>query len=160
MKLSNLIKWELACLNLESTEKNETIVEMVEVLVQKQVISNKKVFLREIFEREEFGSSGIGYGVAIPHARTEVVEEIVIAFGRSQKGINFESLDRKPAHLIFLIASPIKDNELYLRTLARLSRFLRERKFRQGLLKAETTDEVLSILNRFEEDLPSLSAVF
>ncbi len=160
MKLSNLIKWELACLNLESTEKNETIVEMVEVLVQKQVISNKKVFLREIFEREEFGSSGIGYGVAIPHARTEVVEEIVIAFGRSRKGINFESLDRRPVHLVFLIASPIKDNELYLRTLARLSRFLRERKFRQGLLKAETTDEVLSILNRFEEDLPSLSAVF
>ena len=160
MKLSNLIKRELACLNLESTEKTETIVEMVEVLVQKQVIRNKKVFLKEIFEREKFGSSGIGYGVAIPHARTEVVEEIVIAFGRSQKGINFESLDRKPAHLIFLIASPTKDNELYLKTLARLSRFLRERKFRQGLLKAETAEEVLSILNSFEEDLPSLSAVF
>ncbi len=160
MKLSNLIRRELTCLNLESTEKTETIVEMVEVLVQKQVIRNKEVFLRELFEREKFGSSGIGYGVAIPHARTEVVKEIIIAFGRSQIGINFESLDRKPAHLIFLIASPAKDNELYLKTLARLSRFLRERKFRQGLLKAETTDEVLSILNSFEEYLPSLSAMF
>lgn len=160
MKLSNLIKREVTCLNLESTEKNETIVEMVEVLVQKQVIRNKEVFLREVFEREEGGSSGIGYGVAIPHARTEVVEEIIIAFGRSQKGINFESLDRRPVHLVFLIASPVKDNELYLRTLARLSRFLRERKFRQGLLFAETTEEVLFILNSFEEDMPSLSAVF
>ena len=89
-----------------------------------------------------------------------VVKEIIIAFGRSQKGINFGSLDKKPVHLVFLIASPTKDDELYLRTLARLSRFLRERTFRQGLLQAKTTDEILSVINSFEENLPSLSGVF
>ncbi len=160
MRLSNLMKQELICLDLESTEKNDTISEMVEVLVQKQAIRNREIFLREVSERERFGSSGIGEGVAIPHARTEVVEEIIIAFGRSHKGIDFESLDRKPVYLIFLIASPVKDNELYLRALACLSRFLRESKFRQGLLQAKTTDEVFSMLSSFEEKLPSLSSRF
>ena len=160
MKLSNLIRQELICLDLESTEKNDTISEMVEVLVQKQVIRDREVFLREVSERERFGSSGIGEGVAIPHARTEVVEEIIIAFGRSHKGIDFGSLDRKPVYLIFLIASPTKDNDLYLRTLARLSRFLRESKFRKGLLQAETADDILSMLGSFEESLPSLSSRF
>lgn len=160
MKLSNLVRQELICLDLESTEKNDSIIEMVEVLVQKQVINDREIFLKEVSEREKFGSSGIGDGVAIPHARTEVVEEIIIAFGRSQKGIDFGSLDRKPVYLVFLIASPTKDNDLYLRTLARLSRFLREIKFRHGLLQAKTPDEVFSMLNSFEEDLPSLSSRF
>ena len=160
MKLSDLIRRELICLDIESTEKTGSIVEMAESFARERIIGDKRVFLREVLGREKAGSSGIGEGVAIPHARTAMVEEIIIAFGRSRRGISFGSLDGKPVHLIFLIASPTSDNELYLRTLGRLSRFLREREYREGLLQAKTVDEVFFTLNSFEERLPSLSALF
>ena len=160
MKLSDLIRRELICLDIESTEKTGSIVEMAESFARERIIGDKRVFLREVLGREKAGSSGIGDGVAIPHARTGMVEEIIIAFGRSRRGISFESLDGKPVYLLFLIASPTNDNELYLRTLGRLSRFLREREYREGLLRAKTVDEVFFTLNSFEERLPSLSALF
>lgn len=99
MRLTNLVGHELICLDLELTRKTEAIIEMVERFVQKQVVKDREIFLKEIFERERLGSSGIGKGVAIPHARTEMIKDIVIAFGRSQKGIDFDSLDKKPATL-------------------------------------------------------------
>ena len=157
MKLSGLIRRELICLNLESTEKDNTITEMVEMLAQKQVIKDKKIFVKEVLEREKLNTTGIGRGVAIPHARTEMVEEVTIALGRSQGGIDFESLDSKPVYLIFLITSPTNDNGLYLRTLARLSRLLKDRKFRQNLLHAKTADEILSHVSDFEERFAPIS---
>ncbi len=160
MKLSDLIKRELVCLDIESTEKTGSIAEMAESLARENIIRDKRVFLREVLGREKMGSSGIGEGVAIPHARTGMVEEIIIAFGRSRRGINFESLDRKPVYLLFLIASPTNDNELYLRTLSCLSRFLREKECRESLLQAKTVDEVFFTLNSFEERLLSLSNLF
>ena len=160
MKLSNLIKRELVCLDIESTEKTGSIAEMAESLARENIIRDEGAFLREVLGREEMGSSGIGEGVAIPHARTGMVEEIIIAFGRSRRGINFESLDKKPVYLLFLIASPTNDNELYLRTLSCLSRFLREREYRESLLQAKTVDEVFLTLNSFEERLLSLSNLF
>lgn len=160
MKLSNLIKRELVCLDIESTEKTGSIAEMAESLARENIIRDEGAFLREALGREEMGSSGIGEGVAIPHARTGMVEEIIIAFGRSRRGINFESLDKKPVYLLFLIASPTNDNELYLRTLSCLSRFLREREYRESLLQAKTVDEVFLTLNSFEERLLSLSNLF
>ena len=160
MKLSDLIKRELVCLDIESTEKTGSIAEMAESLARENIIRDKGVFLREVLGKEEMGSSGIGEGVAIPHARTGMVEEIIIAFGRSRRGINFESLDRKPVYLLFLIASPTNDNELYLQTLSCLSRFLKEREYRESLLYAKTVDDVFFTLNSFEERLLSLSNLF
>jgi fructose-specific phosphotransferase system IIA component len=160
VKLSDLIKRELVCLDIESTEKTGSIAEMAESLVRENIIRDEGVFLREVLGREKMGSSGIGEGVAIPHARTGMVEEIIIAFGRSRRGINFESLDRKPVYLLFLIASPTNDNELYLQTLSCLSRFLREREHRESLLQAKTVDEVFFALNSFEKRLLSPSNLF
>lgn len=160
MKLSDLIKRELVCLDIESTEKTGSIAEMAESLARENIIRDEGVFLREVLGREKMGSSGIGEGVAIPHARTGMVEEIIIAFGRSRRGINFESLDRKPVYLLFLIASPTNDNELYLQTLSCLSRFLREREHRESLLRAKTVDEVFFALNSFEKRLLFPSNLF
>ncbi len=153
--LSDLMKPELICLNLKSARKDASIIEMAEMLHKKQIIRDEKDFTEKVFRRENLGSSGIGQGVAIPHARTAQVRETKIAFGRSIKGIEFESLDEKPVHLIFLIASPRSDNELYLGTLARLSQLLIGESFRETLLKAGTKEEILLAISRFEEKLDS-----
>ena len=157
VKLSNLMRRELIHLNLESTERTDAIIEMAGMFVQERIIRDKEVFIEEVFEREKLGGTGVGQGVAIPHARTEMVKDIIVAFGRSQRGINFESPDSKPVCLVFLIASPTEDNMLYLRTLSCLSRLLRERKLRRGLLLAESADEVLSLLSSFEEKFAPVS---
>ena len=151
MNLSDLIKPESICLDLKSIEKTDVIREMVDILVETKQIVGRDILLKSVLERERLGSTGVGHGVAIPHAKTKMVKEITITFGRSQKGINFKSPDSKPVHLVFLIASSTMNNGLYLKTLARLSRFLAKEEFREGLLQAKASDEVVSTISSFEE---------
>jgi PTS system fructose-specific IIC component len=95
-------------------------------------------------------STGIGLGVAIPHARTRAVSSIVLAFGRSDSGVDFNSLDGKPSHLIFLIAAPEEQKTEYIMTLARLSKLLRKDEVRIGLNKAGSPDDVVRVIMQHE----------
>jgi len=103
-----------------------------------------------LMERESLGSTGIGDGVAIPHGKVAGIERLVAAFGRSRKGVQFHSLDGKPAHLFFVIMAPEYSAGMHLKALARISRLLKDERFRRSLLEAADADGLRRILQ--EED--------
>jgi PTS system fructose-specific IIC component len=149
-KISELLPRSAIVLNLQATEKFEVINELVRPLVANGAITEETEFVSAIARRENMESTGIGLGVAIPHARTKAVTSIVLAFGRSDSGVDFSSLDGKPSHLIFLIAAPEEQKTEYIMTLARLSKLLRKDEVRIGLNKAGSPDDVLRVIVQHE----------
>ena len=149
-KISELLPRSAIVLNLQSKEKFEVISELVRPLVAAGAITEEAEFVSAIVRRENMESTGIGLGVAIPHARTKAVPDIVLAFGRSDSGVDFNSLDGKPSHLIFLIAAPEEQKTEYIMTLARLSKLLRKDEVRIGLNKAGSPDDVLGVIMQHE----------
>lgn len=111
-------------------------------------ITDFESFLKDVFERENLSTTGICNGIAIPHARTDAVSQFVIAFGRSEEGVEFESLDGHPARLIFLMGTPKDEVKEYLRLLGRLTRLLKEESFRESLLKAEKAREIIEAFKK------------
>jgi fructose-specific phosphotransferase system IIA component len=149
-KISELLPRSAIVLNLHSKEKFEVINELVSPLVAAGSITEESEFVSAIVRRENMESTGIGLGVAIPHARTRAVSSIVLAFGRSDSGVDFNSLDGKPSHLIFLIAAPEEQKTEYIMTLARLSKLLRKDEVRIGLNKAGSPDDVVRVIMQHE----------
>jgi len=151
LELSEFISPQLTKLELSSTTKLDAIKELIDMLDTAGYLTDADAFLKSVLEREKVGSTGIGKGIAIPHSRTATVREVVVAIGRSSAGIEFEALDNRPVHLIFLIAAPIESGGLYLKALARLSRLLRYQEFRNELMEAGTVDEVIKIISAEEK---------
>ncbi len=149
-KISELLPRSAIVLNLQSREKFEVIGELVRPLVAAGAITEESEFVSAIVRRENMESTGIGLGVAIPHARTRAVSSIVLAFGRSDSGVDFSSLDGKPSHLIFLIAAPEEQKTEYIMTLARLSKLLRKDEVRIGLNRAGSPEDVLRVIMQHE----------
>jgi fructose-specific phosphotransferase system IIA component len=137
---------ERVCLDLSATDKAGVIREMIEVLGNHDRIRNKEELLKGLQAREQLETTGIGDGVALPHARTDIVKELMVAFGRSKKGVEFEALDDKPVHLVFLIVAPRKDSSKVMKLLAGFCRILGDEGFRQALLAAETKREVVGLI--------------
>lgn len=151
MNISEYLKEKQICLGIKSGEKKAVIKELANFLRGAKEITDYKAFLKDVFKREEIGSTGIGSGVAIPHARTGAVSELVIAFGRSTKGVEFKSLDNRPVKLIFLMGAPKQNVNEYLRILARLTRLLKKAAFRRSLIEASGTKEVIDIFRKAEQ---------
>jgi len=151
LELTDFISPQLIKLELAATQKVEAIKELIALLDKSGYVTDVEAFLKSVLEREKVGSTGIGKGIAIPHSRTATVREVVVAVGRSTQGIEFEALDNKPVHLIFLIAAPIESGGLYLKALARLSRLLRYQEFRNELMEAKTEEEVFKIISSEEK---------
>lgn len=149
-KLSELLPPAAVIMELKSTEKNGVINELSAPLVKSGLIVDEAEFVSAILRRENLESTGIGAGVAIPHARTDAVKTLVLAFGRSEGGVDFSSLDGKPSHLIFLISAPEAMKREYIWTLAKLSSLLRRQEVREGLVNAKTVDEVYSVIEQYE----------
>ncbi|MEO0097658.1 MAG: PTS sugar transporter subunit IIA [candidate division WOR-3 bacterium] len=149
-KISEILVKEGIILDLTEKEKIEVIKKLSEKLIDLGYITDAKEFFSEILKRENLESTGIGMGIAIPHARSKAVKDLVIVFGRSKEGVDFSSLDGKPAHLIFLIAGPENKKSEYLFTLAKLSKLLRKDEVRIELNKAKDEKEVLAIINKYE----------
>lgn len=149
-KITEFITVESVNLDLKATNKTEAIVELTKLLEKSGKIENFDKTLEALKEREKLGSTGIGKGVAIPHAKTEFSKELVIAFGISKQGVNFNSVDDEKVNLFFAFASPLKNSQTYLKILARISRLIRNDEFREKLLGAKTSQEVLELID-FEE---------
>lgn len=103
-------------------------------------------------EREQVGSTGVGNGVAIPHAKVPGLDNLLLCFGRSRKGVNFEAIDNQPVHLFVQILSPSGMADEYLQSLARISRLLNVEANRRSLLEAGTKQEILNIFNAPEPE--------
>lgn len=150
IRISEAIREQAIVLDLKAQEKVAVIKELVSIMVGLGLIGDEERFLADILKRENLESTGIGLGVAIPHARTTAASELFLAFGRSAKGVDFNSLDGKPSHLIFLIAAPEENKSQYIMALARLSKILRKEEMRTRLSKATAPAEVIDILKQAE----------
>lgn len=135
---------------LESKTKDEVLEELTDLLEKTGKVTNREEFLRVIREREELGSTGIGYNIAIPHARSTGIKGLTGAFGISKEGIEFDALDKEPVYLFFVLAAPKNAAGDYLKALATISRLLRNRKSRQALMKADTVGEIVKIIKKQE----------
>ena len=150
MKLSKFSEENLIIFDLKSKAKDGVIEELVELVNTSNMVTDKNSLLRDIKERENLVTTGIGYGVAFPHAKTKSVKGIVIAFGRSNKGINFEAIDHKPVYLFFLIAAPEDAIGAHLNVMSRLSYLMKSEENRQKLMKATSPGEVLELIDQIK----------
>lgn len=151
MRILDLVNPELINLNLMAKNKQEVIDELVTLLYNNGKVKNAKKFTKAILAREKLSSTGIGFGVAIPHAKDKVVEEAALAIGISKKGIDYQSLDGELAYLFFMIAAPEKGHDVHLDLLSKLARLLMHEEFRESLLKAETTNDLVQALEKYEK---------
>ena len=151
MRISDHISGKMICLALENTTKENVIKELAELLKNSENITDFDMFLKDVFEREKLGATGIGNEIAIPHARTDAVNNIIIAFGRSSQGVDFNGADGKPVKLVFLMGTPKKDINKYLQVLAYLTRLLKKESFRQKLLEAQNPGEILNAIKEIED---------
>lgn len=152
MRISDYLREDMVCLNMKATGKEEAIKELGSFIRKAEEISNYEMFHNDVLEREKLITTGIGEGVAIPHARTDAITGFVIAFGKSEQGVNFDSLDGKKARLLFLMGTPKRAGlDDYLVLLAHLTRLLKEESFRESLLKAKNPTEIIDIFKKFEK---------
>ena len=152
MKLASFLREDLIQLDLKAKSKDDVIQELINLINSTGEITNVEEFKKTILEREQLETTGIGDGIAIPHGRTDAVKQLVIAFGRSEEGVDFQSLDSNPAHLFFMIASPQNASGVYLRVLAKISRLLKSYDFRSALQNAKNQAEVIQIFNDAEKE--------
>ncbi|XXF68254.1 PTS sugar transporter subunit IIA [Thermoanaerobacterium thermosaccharolyticum] len=124
--------------------------ELIKPLAAKGAIDDEDKFLDVVLKREEEYSTGIGMGVAIPHGKSSLVKKASLVFGKSKEGIDYNSMDGKPAHLFFLIAAPENSDNLHLKILAKLSRSLMHEEVREELNKAETYEDVVNAFKKYE----------
>lgn len=148
MEIKDVLNKEMMIFDLKAKDKNEVLEELVSVLKESGVVDDEKGFLEVVKKREEEFSTGIGYGVAIPHGKSSLVKKPSIVFGKSRQGIDYNSMDQKPAHLFFLIAVPDNSDDLHLKVLAELSRALMHKEVRDELDKASTPEEVINAFNK------------
>ena len=146
MKITDILKQESIIENLASTDKASTLEELSIFLKSKGLVSNKENLLNALMEREKLGSTGIGENVAIPHAKISEINQIITIFGRSKEGIEFDSLDKKPVHFIYLVLAPANSSGQHLKVLARISRLLKNKSLREAIMNASEANQIYSII--------------
>ena len=147
MSLDNLLSAEQIVPEMKATERWPAIVELIDLLVglAKIKTDDRESILASLKQREETMSTGIGFGIAIPHCSSDRIEEVVAAFGRSISGIEFDALDNAPVKFVVLFIVPKNQFQTHLRTLASIAKFLNDRATRERLAEANSADEILSI---------------
>ncbi len=151
MKLLDFLKRERIVSHLEARDKEGALAELVDVLVADDSVKDRAGAVEVLLERERLGSTGIGEGIAIPHGKLKELDELVAVFGRSPEGLEFDSMDGAPVHLFFLLMAPENSASTHLKALARISRLLKDRAFREELIQAGDQDELYAIIAREDE---------
>lgn len=150
MRVIDYMSDNLILLDIEVSSKKEAITKMVEALRVAGTVSDGAKFLDAVFERESLGSTAIGKGMALPHARTQHIDKITIMMARLKEGIDFGAADGQNVRLLFLLGTPLKAVSEYLAVLAKLSKILKNDKTREKILKATTPNEIRTILEEAE----------
>ena len=150
MKLSKFCSEDLITFNLKSDDKDSVLTELVELASQSKLVKSQEDLLKDVKDREELVTTGVGYGVAFPHAKTRATKGIVIAFGRSEKGIDFDAMDHKPVNLFFLIAAPEDAIGAHLNVMARLSYIMKSEENRQKMMTVTSPGELLQMIDTVE----------
>lgn len=153
MKIMDFLSKNAITVNIKSANKDSVIKELVDLLITAGDIEKKnKAKLIDLLKgREALGSTAIGQGVGIPHAKIDCINKLIAAFGVSKKGVNFESLDGELVYIFFLLLAPQDSAGPHLKALARISRLLKDKYFRESLKTCEDTKTVLKIIQQEDE---------
>ena len=152
MKIQDLLNKKVMLLDLQATTKGAAIDEMINSLADTGVVTDFDVFKAGIMAREAQTSTGLGDGIAMPHSKNAAVKEATVLFAKSNKGVDYESLDGQPTDLFFMIAAPEGANDTHLAALAELSKYLMQDGFADRLRKVTSPDEVIAAFNTGEEE--------
>ena len=151
MKILEVLQKDAILENLVSTDKKGILEELVAPVAKAAKVSEEGL-VKVLLDRERLGSTGIGGGVGIPHGKLKNLDNIVLGFGRSRNGVNFESMDGKPTHIFFLLVTPENSTGLHLKMLARISRLLKDESFKERLTNAFSRDEIFTIIQEADEE--------
>jgi len=151
MKILDILDKKMIVPQLTSRTKKGVLRELVKVLVQVEKQVDEERMIEILMERESLGSTGIGEGVAIPHGKSKDVKRLLASFGRSVPGMDFQSMDGKPAYLFFLLVAPENSAGVHLKALARISRLMKDQAFRKRLMEANSTEEIYSLFSASDE---------
>ncbi len=150
MKITDFLCCDAVAADLKSTTKKDLIEEMVTMMVEAGAFEkkNKAKIIDVLMAREALGSTAIGQGIAIPHGKTDCVDKLVAGLAISKKGIDFDALDGEPAYIFFLLAAPMDSAGPHLKALARVSRLLKDKYFRESLKSVKDKKEILELIAR------------
>ena len=151
MRISQLLNKNSIIANLSARDKKGAIDELAAAVSAVTKASEKEI-ATVLMEREQLGSTGIGGGIAIPHGKLDLVGSILVGFGLSKKGVEYESLDNKPVHIFFLLLTSESSTGGHLKVLAQISKLLKMDQFKKKLLAAESVDEIYEIIKDQDED--------
>ena len=151
MKIQDLLRKDVMLLDLQATEKTAVIEEMIHSLVDHGYVTDFETFKEGILARESLTSTGLGDGIAMPHSKNSAVKEATVLFAKSNKGVDYESLDGQPTDLFFMIAAPEGANDTHLAALAELSQYLMKDGFADKLRKVSSPDEVIALFDQASE---------
>jgi PTS system nitrogen regulatory IIA component len=151
MKILDVLKKEAIVVDLKSKDKKGVLDELA-APVSKLAATRQNDLVRVLMERERLGSTGIGGGIGIPHGKLKALGMLILGFGISRSGVDFESMDGRPTHIFFLLLTPENSTGLHLKLLARISRLLKKESFKEKLLKATSQDEVMAVIEEEDEE--------
>ena len=152
MRFTDYLTKEGIITDLSSKDKPEVLKEIVSILKERGVIDDEEPYYTALMERERLCSTGIGRGMAIPHAKLKSMKNILLAFARSKDGVDFESLDKNLVHFIFVIFTPEDVPEEYLVLLARISKLAKDEEFRKAVMEASTQEEILKVFEQKDRE--------
>ncbi len=142
MQITDMFKKEYIIEALKAKSKRAVLAELSEIFTRDHAGIHPEAMIEVLLEREKLGSTGIGDGIAIPHGKLKGLDSLVISFGRSREGIDFDSIDGRPAHIFFLLMAPESSTGQHLKALAKISRMLKDPEFRNDLLSANNAEEL------------------
>lgn len=152
MKVSEILSKEFIIAELNGTDKESAINELIDLFKNDSRVDDIEKVRQAVLEREKIMSTGVGKGFAIPHGKTDSVKEIIAAFGRKKYGIEYDALDGNPVNLIFLLVGRDTMISAHIKLLSRVSRMMNKDDFRLRLLNAETSEEIMNVFLEEEKN--------
>jgi nitrogen PTS system EIIA component len=151
MKILDVLSLDAVNIDLKAKDKKGVLDELAAPMAKLSGASHEDL-VRVLIERERLGSTGIGGGIGIPHGKLETIHTLLLGFGLSRRGVDFESMDGRPTHLFFLLLTPESSAGLHLKLLARISRLLKNDDFKIQLMRAATAEDVLTVIRENDEE--------
>jgi PTS system nitrogen regulatory IIA component len=152
MKLRDIIQEHNIIPDLKAKDKKGVLEELAQVISDHEPSIDKRALVKVLVERERLGTTGIGDGVAIPHGKLKGVGRPIISFGRSKAGLDFESIDKQPAYLFFLLLAPDNSSGIHLQVLAKIAKMLKSSTFRKRLMEIGTREELYQTIVRADDE--------
>ena len=153
MRLSEILAIDNIIPELKAKDKKGVLGELAEVIANYDANIDKGMLVKVLIEREHLGSTGIGDGVAIPHGKLSSVKQPIVSFGRSKKGLDFDSMDGQPAFLFFLLLAPENSSGVHLQVLTKIARILKSSTFRKALMQVESREEIYQTIIQTDGDV-------